>query len=109
MTPPVSRAVLLLRDSTGEPTCPRAESPGAPRGIPGTVARAYRELEAAGLVATRRRVGTVITASTRPLGRTDALARELVDTARAEGISATDLLDLIRSALLNQAPNEVPR
>ncbi len=76
---------------------------------PGTVARAYRELEAAGMVATRRRVGTVITASTRPRGRTDTLARELVSTARAEGISAADLLDLIRSALLNQAPNEVPR
>jgi GntR family transcriptional regulator len=76
---------------------------------PGTVARAYRELEAAGLVATRRRVGTVITASTRLRGRTDVLARELVDTARAEGISATDLLDLIRSALLNQAANEAPR
>lgn len=66
----------------------------------GTVARAYRELEAAGLVATRRRVGTVVTARTRPPGRTHQLALELVTAARGEGIPGQDLLDLVRSALL---------
>jgi GntR family transcriptional regulator len=66
----------------------------------GTVARAYRELEAAGQVTTRRRVGTVVTAPTRTPGRTDDLARQLVDTARSEGIDGPDLLDLVRSALL---------
>lgn len=66
----------------------------------GTVARAYRELESAGQVTTRRRVGTVVTAPTRAPGRTDAIARELVDTARREGISGPELLDLVRSALL---------
>ncbi len=66
----------------------------------GTVARAYRELEAAGQVTTRRRVGTVVTAPTRAPGRTDDLARQLVDTARSEGINGPDLLDLVRSALL---------
>lgn len=66
----------------------------------GTVARAYRELESAGRVATRRRVGTVVTAPTRTPGRTEEIARELVTTARSEGISGPDLLDLVRSALL---------
>ena len=66
----------------------------------GTVARAYRELEAAGQVTTRRRVGTVVIAPTRPPGRTQELAHELVATARNEAITAQDLLDLVRSALL---------
>jgi GntR family transcriptional regulator len=66
----------------------------------GTVARAYRELEATGHVVTRRRVGTVVAAATRPSGRTQDVARELVDTARREGISGPELLDLVRSALL---------
>ena len=66
----------------------------------GTVARAYRELEGAGVVVTRRRVGTVVTAATRTPGRTQDLAEQLVATSRAEGISPADLLDLVRSALL---------
>lgn len=66
----------------------------------GTVARAYRELESAGHVATRRRVGTVVTAPTREPGRTHDIARQLVDTARSEGISGPEVLDLVRSALL---------
>ena len=70
----------------------------------GTVARAYRELEAAGQVTTRRRVGTVVTAPTRPPGRTQELAHRLVATARDEAVSAQDLLDLVRSALLTPPP-----
>ena len=66
----------------------------------GTVARAYRELEAAGQVATRRRVGTVVTARTRSPGRASRLAQDLVRTARDEGIAAGDVLDLVRAALL---------
>lgn len=73
----------------------------------GTVARAYRELEAAGLVATRRRVGTVVTATTRPPGRTQQLAHELVLSARDEGIQGQELLDLVRSALLTEAAARV--
>jgi len=73
----------------------------------GTVARAYRELESAGQVTTRRRVGTVVTAATRPPGRTQELAHQLVTTARREGITAQDLLDLVRSALLT-APPQAP-
>lgn len=70
----------------------------------GTVSRAYRELEAAGQVTTRRRVGTVVTAPTRPPGRTQELAHQLVSTARDEGVTPQDLLDLVRSALLAAPP-----
>ncbi len=69
----------------------------------GTVARAYRELEAAGHVTTRRRLGTVVTAPTRAAGRSQDIARHLVTTARTEGISDSDILDLVRSALLAPA------
>lgn len=68
----------------------------------GTVARAYRELEAAGQVATKRRVGTVVTAPTRPPGRAERLAQDLVRTARDEGIAPNDVIDLVRAALLTQ-------
>jgi GntR family transcriptional regulator len=67
---------------------------------PGTVARAYRELEAGGVVATRRRVGTVVVAPSRDPGRTRGLAAELVSTAASEGVGAQELLDIVRSALL---------
>jgi len=93
---------LITAGALGEgERLPTVRTLAADLGIaPGTVARAYRELESAGQVATRRRVGTVVTAPTRSPGRTDEIARELVDTARREGISGPDLLDLVRSALL---------
>ena len=75
----------------------------------GTVARAYRELEAAGQVTTRRRVGTVVIAPTRPPGLAQELAHQLVTTARDEGITAQDLLDLVRSALLTEPPTKTIR
>ncbi|MEP7763048.1 GntR family transcriptional regulator [Sanguibacter sp. 25GB23B1] len=74
----------------------------------GTVARAYRELEAAGHVTTRRRFGTVVTAPTRAAGRSQDIARHLVATARTEGISDSDVLDLVRSALLAEASAHAP-
>lgn len=72
---------------------------------PGTVARAYRELEAGGVVATRRRVGTVVVAPSRAPGRTRGLATELVAAASAEGIDGQELLDIVRSALLDPSPS----
>ncbi|WP_282944109.1 GntR family transcriptional regulator [Cellulomonas endometrii] len=69
----------------------------------GTVARAYRDLEAGGVVTTRRRVGTVVTSATRAGGRTRDAARELVTLAAREGVTAQELLDLVRSELLKVA------
>ncbi|WP_250442653.1 GntR family transcriptional regulator [Actinotalea sp. C106] len=68
---------------------------------PGTVARAYRELESAGQVVSRRRVGTVVSVPDRAPGRAQEIAKELVSTARSEGINDADVMDLVRSALLS--------
>ena len=65
-----------------------------------TVARAYRELEAGGLVTTRRRVGTIVQAPPAPAG--PALqdhATSFVRAARAEGLADDQVLDLVRGAL----------
>lgn len=69
---------------------------------PGTVARAYRELEAAGLVTTRRRVGTVVTAPAPSRARSGAAdaAVAYVETARAAGLTDEEVQDLVASALL---------
>jgi len=65
-----------------------------------TVARAYRELEAAGLVETRGRLGTVITA--RAAG-TSVRAQQAADsyaaTTRALGVPPETALALVKAAL----------
>jgi DNA-binding transcriptional MocR family regulator len=93
----------------------------------GTVQRAYRELEAGGVVTSRRRVGTVIAGPTggsqpggvgpdgvgpdgepggpagAPTSDTRGLvdeARALVARARAQGLSDEAVLALVRGALL---------
>ncbi|MFP5336778.1 MAG: GntR family transcriptional regulator, partial [Actinomycetes bacterium] len=71
-----------------------------PRHRPGTVARAYRELEAAGLVASRRRVGTVVTADTRPPDAALAEAAEaMARLAVRHGVDDGTAVDLLRGAL----------
>jgi len=69
---------------------------------PNTVARAYRELEMAGLVTKRRTAGTYVSATGSPLGheqrleiltqRVDALLAE----ARLMNIATEDILELMR-------------
>ncbi|MFD4993797.1 GntR family transcriptional regulator [Cellulosimicrobium cellulans] len=69
---------------------------------PGTVARAYRDLEAAGLVTTRRRVGTLVTAPAATLSRaavTEAAAH-FVRLARDHALSDTEIRDVVAAALL---------
>jgi len=71
----------------------------------GTVARAYRELEANGVVATRRRTGTVVASGAAPAD--DSLQRAaamLVGTARAAGLDDDEVLELVRGTLLRSAP-----
>ena len=68
----------------------------------GTVARAYGELEAGGLVTSRRRTGTVVTGQPArpPAGdRVRAAAGELARAAREDGVDDDTVLDLVRAAL----------
>jgi DNA-binding transcriptional regulator YhcF (GntR family) len=65
-----------------------------------TVARAYRELEEAGMVETRGRAGTFVSA----LGERSRVAlrqaaAEYAATARALGIDTTEAVDAVRAAL----------
>jgi DNA-binding transcriptional regulator YhcF (GntR family) len=65
-----------------------------------TVARAYRELESAGLVETRGRLGTVITArATGTSVQAQQAAESYAATTRALGIPADQALALVRAAL----------
>ena len=65
-----------------------------------TVARAYRELEQAGLVETRGRAGTVITArATGTPAEAQRAARAYVEKVRALGITDEQAVDLVRAAL----------
>ena len=81
---------------------------------PNTVARAYRELEAAGLVEKRRTAGTYLTDRGSPLARRERLRilAERVDALLAEasqmGVDLDDVLKLVqqRHAALRPAPTE---
>lgn len=65
-----------------------------------TVARAYRELEAAGLVETRGRAGTVVTAAgDRARERLQASARRYATLAHDLAVDADEAVALIRAAL----------
>jgi DNA-binding transcriptional regulator YhcF (GntR family) len=65
-----------------------------------TVARAYKELEAEGLVTTRRRAGTVVAAGSQPLDvALNRSAAEYAVRARRAGLSESAAVDLVRAAL----------
>lgn len=66
-----------------------------------TVARAYRELEAAGVVETRGRLGTFVVDAGAGGGRDEgrAAAQEYAARMRSLGISPERALDLARAAL----------
>lgn len=64
---------------------------------PGTVARAYRELESAGTLHTARRRGTVVAAVPVPAtDRVTALTEQYVDALRAAGIPVEEAVDAVR-------------
>ncbi len=73
----------------------------------GTVARAYAELETGGLIASRRRTGTVVTGA-RPAvpaeARLQGLADDLAVQARASGVDDEVVLAIVRGGA---APREV--
>lgn len=65
-----------------------------------TVARAYRELETAGLIETRGRAGTFVAANgdhVREQARVAAV--DYADTATRLGLSTTEALQIVRAAL----------
>jgi DNA-binding transcriptional regulator YhcF (GntR family) len=65
-----------------------------------TVARAYRELEQAGLVETHGRLGTVITArAARVPAEAQQAAQRYADHTRSLGLTPQTALDLVRAAL----------
>lgn len=67
-----------------------------------TIARAYRELEAGGLVTTRRRVGTIVQAVSAPAGPAlQQQALTFVRDARNAGLADEELVDLVRGALID--------
>jgi len=67
-----------------------------------TVARAYRELEAGGLVTTRRRVGTIVQAPPAPAGPAlQQAATTFVRDARNAGLADEEVVDLVRGALID--------
>ncbi|SFF25436.1 GntR family transcriptional regulator [Blastococcus tunisiensis] len=74
----------------------------------GTVARAYGELEAAGLVASRRRTGTVVSRS-EPRPAEEEIRRaatRLAVQARDAGLDGEDVLAIVRAALLRAAAGQ---
>jgi GntR family transcriptional regulator len=72
----------------------------------GTVARAYSELEAAGLVASRRRTGTVVAGppAQRPAEEDGVrrAAEQLGVQATAAGLDGETVLSIVRTALIRQ-------
>lgn len=67
---------------------------------PNTVARAYRELEADGIIETRGRNGTLVKASAdEPAGLAQLAAQEYAARVRELGISTETALDFVRTAL----------
>ena len=81
---------------------------------PNTVARAYRELEQAGVVEMRRTAGTFVSASKSPLARKEKLRvlGERIDALLAEArqmdVSIDELTELVRQRhrVMNSQPNK---
>lgn len=65
---------------------------------PHTVARAYKELEAAGIVATRGRNGTVVCARDERLEGLSAAAAAYAAAAKAQGASFAEAVKLLAAA-----------
>jgi GntR family transcriptional regulator len=91
----------LLADGTRLPTM---RALAADLGVAtGTVARAYSELEGAGLIASRRRTGTVVVAPPAQGPAEEELrqtAARLAVQARKAGVDGETVLAIVRAALI---------
>jgi len=65
---------------------------------PHTVARAYKELEAAGVVATKGRNGTVVCARDERWGALSASAADYAAAAKAQGATFAEAVHLLAAA-----------
>jgi DNA-binding transcriptional regulator YhcF (GntR family) len=76
-----------------------------------TVARAYRELEEAGLIETRGRAGSFVSpAGHSSRARAYEAARQYADAVRALGLEADEALRIVTSALgVASTPRDRPR
>jgi GntR family transcriptional regulator len=72
----------------------------------GTVARAYSELESEGLIASRRRTGTVVVGGRPPQPPAEAelrrTAEQLAVQATTVGLDGETVLSIVRAALMRQ-------
>lgn len=69
-----------------------------------TVARAYRELEAAGLVETKGRSGSFVSAAgERSRVRAEQAARRYASAVTELGLTGQEALNIVRAALINVA------
>lgn len=70
-----------------------------------TVAKAFKSLEAAGIVSTHGRHGTRVESSSRALGQAQGAARAFAEHARAAGLNADDTHAMLSAALDAVASN----
>ncbi len=110
----LSVAIRVGSAPPGRPLPPIRDTAAALGLAPGTVARAYRELERDGLVVGRRRGGTVVVddppESEAVLDRTEQLAHAaavFATTARRLGVDDADALDAVGRALADPGPPEL--
>ena len=106
-TPPYEQVRLRIAELAANGTLPAGTKLPPVRALAAelglaanTVARAYRELELAGLVQTRGRLGTVVTARAAGTStQAQRAAQAYAEKARALGVPPETALALVRAAL----------